>query len=73
MLNLLDIISKYFFLVVTSIVGGLYFFRALKLIFNLKILKYKVFNFPDDRGYRIGYCICVSVLATIAIYLQINK
>ena len=64
-------ISKYFFITITAIVGTLFFCRAIKLISKGKILKHKVFDFPDDWGYKIAYCVCVCVLCIVGIYFKL--
>lgn len=65
-------ITNYFFLIITGLVSLLYFFRALKLIFNGKVLQHKFFDFPDDKFYKIGYCFCIVVLGIVVIFLRLN-
>ena len=69
--NMLHEISKYFFIIISALVGLLFFFRAIKLVFDSKILKHRIFSFPDDKSYRIGYCLCVFVLSIIVIYFNV--
>jgi hypothetical protein len=65
-------ITTYFYLTLTGLVCLLFFLRAVKLFFNGKILKHKIFDFPDDKYYKIGYCLCVCVLALVVIFLRID-
>jgi hypothetical protein len=65
-------ITSYFFIVISGLVSLLFFLRAIKLASNGKILKHKVFDFPEDKYYKIGYCLCICVLGLIAIYFRFN-
>ncbi len=69
---MLYIISKYFFIVVTAIVGLLFFCRAIKLLLNGKILTHRIFDFPDAKSYKIGYCLCVCVLSIVVIAIKLK-
>jgi hypothetical protein len=64
--------SSYFFIAVSSVVGLLYFLRAVRIIFNGRILKSKVFEFPDKKYDKAMYCICVALLMLIAVLDRLN-
>lgn len=64
-------VSGYFFIAISALVSLLFILRAIRLIFNEKILDFKIFYFPDSKYYKIGYCLCVSTLLIVAIYLRI--
>jgi hypothetical protein len=69
---MLNELSKYIFVFITSLVILLEVLRLLKLFFNPPFLRHKRFDFPTDKYTLVGYHLCVIVLGLIVIMANLN-
>ncbi len=68
----MDKFVTYFVIALNSLLFVLHIFKIIYALFKPDFLRHKIFHFPTDKYYIVGYYLCAMLLMLILILMKLN-